>query len=126
MKNCYRNKKTGKIAGVCAGIADYFGMETWLARVILVSLFLLGAAGPVFILYIALWLILDVKPENENNASDFQDINVKNKSWQSGKTATEALEEVGNQLTKLEGRLQSLEYHATSKQFALKKQINDL
>ena len=29
-----RNAETGKIAGVCAGLADYLNIETWVVRLI--------------------------------------------------------------------------------------------
>ncbi|NRB25695.1 PspC domain-containing protein, partial [Shewanella sp.] len=29
-RTLYRLPQSGKIAGVCSGIADYFGFETWL------------------------------------------------------------------------------------------------
>lgn len=60
----YRLKSEGKIAGVCAGLADYFGIETWLVRIICVSGILLSGAFFVFA-YIALWFILEVKPGYE-------------------------------------------------------------
>jgi phage shock protein C len=57
----YRIPNQGKIAGVCAGIADYFGWEIWLVRVLMVSGVLFGIPWLVF-LYIAAWFILDKKP----------------------------------------------------------------
>lgn len=44
------------IAGVCGGIADYFGIDPTLIRVIFVVLGLL--AGPGLLLYLALWVVL--------------------------------------------------------------------
>ena len=40
-RTLYRIPQSGKIAGVCAGIAEYFAIETWLVRVLAVSIFLL-------------------------------------------------------------------------------------
>ncbi|MFC1404341.1 MULTISPECIES: PspC domain-containing protein [Streptacidiphilus] len=44
------------IAGVCAGIAERFGLTPWTVRV----LFLLSCLlpGPQFLVYLALWLLL--------------------------------------------------------------------
>ncbi len=39
-KKLYRNKQEGKIFGVCAGLADYFGIDVTLIRLILVVLVL--------------------------------------------------------------------------------------
>lgn len=57
----YKIKEQGRIAGVCAGLAEYFGIETWLVRILTVTAFLLMAPPFVFVAYIALWLILDDK-----------------------------------------------------------------
>ncbi len=50
-KELLRDDRNGKLAGVCAGIADYFGWEVWLVRLIVVTSVLLGLGGllPVFI-----------------------------------------------------------------------------
>ena len=38
-RTLYRIPQSGKIAGVCAGIAEYFNFETWLVRVLAASIF---------------------------------------------------------------------------------------
>jgi len=64
----YRNTSQGKLAGVCAGIADYFGWESWLVRILVVSGVLLGM-GWFIVIYIAAWFILDKKPANVGNVN---------------------------------------------------------
>ena len=125
-RTLYRNPKNGKVAGVCAGIADYFNFETWLVRVLAVSIFLLGGTGFVFVIYIALWMILDTKPVNLENKDQHKDIEIKNKVWQAGEPAKQALFDVSRQFSGLETRLQRLEKHVTSDNFDLKRQINSL
>lgn len=49
------------IAGVCAGIAEYFDMDPTIVRVIYVLLALCSAAFPGLILYIILALIMPEK-----------------------------------------------------------------
>ena len=46
-----------KIAGVCAGFAEYFDMDVTLVRLIWVGLVLLPPA-PGVIIYIVAWIIL--------------------------------------------------------------------
>ena len=36
-RNLYRDPQKGKIAGVCAGLADYFGVETWIVRLLAIT-----------------------------------------------------------------------------------------
>ncbi len=116
----YRIPQSGKIAGVCAGIADYFNFEPWLVRVLTVSIFLLGANGVVFLIYIVLWMILDIKP------SVVEKKEIKKKVWQAGEPATAALKDVSSRFRQLEIRLQNLEQHVTSDTFDLKREINNL
>ena len=125
-RTLYRNPKSGKIAGVCSGIADYFNFETWLVRVLAVSIFLLGGTGVVFVIYIALWMILDVKPQSLEYDDQHKDIEVKKKVWQAGEPAKRALFDVSRQFNGLETRLQRLEKHVTSDSFDLKREINSL
>ncbi len=56
-----RSKDDVKIAGVCAGIADFFGLDTTLVRV----LYLLATIFTAFagsIVYVILWMVV---PERE-------------------------------------------------------------
>jgi phage shock protein C len=46
------------IAGVCAGIAEYFGWEVTLFRVAFVLVSILSVAFPGILVYIVLWLLM--------------------------------------------------------------------
>ncbi len=60
-----RDPARGKLAGVCAGIAEYLGMETWVVRLVAVSLVLF--TGPTAILaYVLLAWLLDPKSESRH------------------------------------------------------------
>ena len=126
-RTLYRIPQSGKVAGVCAGIADYFNFETWLVRVSAASIFLLGGGGPVLFIYILLWVILDSKPGTErSDAKAHKDIEIKQKVWQAGEPAKMALRDVIDKFRGLERRLQKLECHVTSDNFDLKQEINNL
>lgn len=45
-----------KLAGVCAGLADYFGIDATIIRILFV-LFAVFAAGGILV-YIILWLVM--------------------------------------------------------------------
>ncbi|MFB0613640.1 PspC domain-containing protein [Aurantiacibacter poecillastricola] len=50
------DKRDGKIAGVCAGIANYFGINPLIFRLV----FLVGAIagfGSFILIYLAIWLL---------------------------------------------------------------------
>jgi phage shock protein C len=69
-KELYRLKRKGKIAGVCAGIAEYFGIEAWLVRIITVTAFLLLAGPFILVGYVALWFILEDKSDRALHANN--------------------------------------------------------
>jgi phage shock protein C len=46
------------IAGVCAGIAEYFGWGVTLFRVVFVLVSILSAAFPGILVYLVLWVVM--------------------------------------------------------------------
>ena len=53
-----RSRSNVMIAGVCAGIARYFGWDASLVRILYVLLSILSAGFPGTIVYIILWIIM--------------------------------------------------------------------
>ena len=149
----YRNTSQGKIAGVCAGIADYFGWETWLVRILVVSGVLLGM-GWFIVIYIAAWFILDKKSGNAanihrngqqaNNAQaqtaqqrtakqqrfdediTNESIKVKSRVWQAGEPPKQAFHDIRRKFKTLELELQVIERYVTSPEFTVSREINKL
>lgn len=50
-----------KIAGVCSGIAEYFGWDATLVRIVYAVLSVFSAGFPGLILYLILWLVIPQK-----------------------------------------------------------------
>ena len=46
------------IAGVCAGLADYFGWDPALVRVLYLLISIFSAAFPGVLVYIILWIVM--------------------------------------------------------------------
>ncbi len=62
MKRLYRSRTDRKIWGVCAGLANYFGVDPTLIRVIaVVSIFFSGAG---IIAYIIMAILVPLEPTN--------------------------------------------------------------
>ena len=142
----YRDAEQGKIAGVCAGIADYFGWETWLVRILVVSGVLFGM--PFLILgYVAAWFILDKAPEKtmsghqesgesqyakhhqqgkQNDDVSNESIKVKARIWQAGEPPKQALYDIRRKFRSLEGKVQAMEQFVTSAEFTVSREINKL
>lgn len=148
-KSLYRDPKRGKIAGVCAGLADYFTVEVWLVRIITITAFLLTTGPFVFVSYIAAWLILDKKPADEyqssnayvpsgsqgqsfsgkgyrNPSASSEKVCVKAKVWQAGMPPKQAFVNIQQRFIRSENRLRKLESYVTSKEFQLNREINRL
>lgn len=61
--------------GVCAGIANYFGIDPTIVRVIYAVIALCSAGMPMTILYIVLAIIMPREPENTDGYqyNEYQD-----------------------------------------------------
>ncbi|MCX6826951.1 MAG: PspC domain-containing protein [candidate division Zixibacteria bacterium] len=59
-KRLYRSRINSKIGGVCGGLAEYFGVDPTLVRLIAVALFLVHGVG--LITYIIAWIIMPKQP----------------------------------------------------------------
>jgi phage shock protein C len=55
-KRLYRSRSDRTIAGVCAGIADYFGWDPTLVRIGWIVLTFFGGSG--ILIYFVLWLVV--------------------------------------------------------------------
>ena len=60
-KKLYRNTREEKIAGVCAGLAEYFGIDPTLVR--LAWAFLVLCAGTGVLAYIVCAMVIPEKPD---------------------------------------------------------------
>jgi len=67
-KKLYRNTGNKMISGVCSGIADYFGIDVTLVRLIVAALTFFSACFPGIILYLIFALVVPVAPEAQNGA----------------------------------------------------------
>ncbi len=59
-KRLYRSTTDRMIAGVCGGIAEYFGIDPVIVRIVAVVLLVAGTAG--FWAYIILWIVVPNNP----------------------------------------------------------------
>ena len=148
-KQLQRDSENGKIAGVCAGLADYFGIETWLVRIATVAATLLIAGPFVPVFYIAAWFILDKKTIQPKTMASHQSANftgrnsrgkgwhndladenkkveVKSKVWQAGEPPKQAFHDIKEQFVRIEKRLRKIETYVTSSEFQLNREISKL
>ncbi len=77
-KRLYRDKEAGKMAGVCAGLSAYLGIEdpVWIRLIFIVSVLAGGIGGLV---YIALWVAIpEAKSSADRLAMKGEKINIQN------------------------------------------------
>ncbi len=60
-RHLYRSRQERIIAGVCGGLADYFGLDVSKLRIALLILILIG--GLSIWVYIILWLVVPQNPK---------------------------------------------------------------
>jgi phage shock protein C len=70
MKRLYRSEKDRMVAGVCAGLGEYFGIDPTLIRVAWVLATVLTAFFPLFIAYFVLAIIIPSKSEVKNGKKE--------------------------------------------------------
>lgn len=78
-KRLQRNTQNKVIAGVCSGLADFFGIDVALMRVIFILLLVAGYSG--FLIYLILWIVMPKARHAENQSYD----NAESTVAQSGK-----------------------------------------
>lgn len=61
-KKLYRSSSNGMLAGVCAGIAEYMGMDVTVVRIASVVLFLITGLIPFAIAYVVAAAIMPSSP----------------------------------------------------------------
>lgn len=61
MERKLRRSKNKQIAGVCAGIAEYFKLDVTLVRVLYVLISVISAAFPGIFVYLILWMIMPME-----------------------------------------------------------------
>lgn len=148
-RQLYRDPEHARIAGVCAGIANYFGIERWLVRILAVTGFFLLAGPFMLVAYVACWFILDKKPQGHDSvaantasnvfqhagkgwrnvtSSDSEEskVSVKTKVWQAGEPPKQAFHDISKRFAEAENRLRSMERYVTSREFQLNREISKL
>jgi phage shock protein C len=118
----YRNAEDGMIAGVCAGIADYFAFDLTITRVVVA----LGALffWPTFVIaYVILAILLDKRPAESTYRRTEQDSDIERKV-RAEPHAT--LHTVRHRFRELDRRMQKLEKYVTSERFKLDREFEGL
>ena len=117
----YLDKHNGKWSGVCAGIADYTGVDVTWVRVGAIILTIAGGFPWTFIAYFLVAWMADAKPYGlYENAED-------QKFWQGVRSnPTRSTAEVRSKFRDLDRRLADIEMMYTSRHSRLADEIDSL
>lgn len=116
----WRNTDRGILAGVCAGIADYIGVEPIVIRLVAV-LGLVFFFPPTIVVYVILALVLRPKPPALYQSPDEEAF------WRGVGTApADTLHSLKRKFADLEARLGHMESQVTSGDFDLHRRFRDL
>ena len=66
-KQLTRNPNDKIIAGVASGLADYFGIDTTIVRIIFLLMLLPGGVSPI--IYVILWIVMPERAVASNASS---------------------------------------------------------
>jgi phage shock protein C len=117
----YLDKQHARWMGVCAGIADYTGIDVTIVRIGMVLGTILGS-GALIIVYLAAGFIAPPKPRELNNES-VEDT----KFWQRVRAAPgRTVRDVRSKFRDIDRRLADVETYVTSSNSSLSREIEKL
>jgi len=118
----YRDKKHRLIGGVCAGLADYFGISRLVVRLLLlISLFMFTL--PTTVIYAVALFFLKDKPEEVANDEDEDE----KKLWQAmHRSPRDTMDTVRHRFSSMENRIRDMEAYLTSRKYKLDRAFDKL
>jgi phage shock protein C len=116
----YRIPRRGMIFGVCAGLADYFGFDLTVTRV-LVVMAALFTPPLVIVAYILLGFLLPVRSYSATEGNETDPVERQVRANPHG-----SLSNVRYRFRDLDARLQRLEKYVTSERYRLEREFEQL
>ena len=117
----YRDKRNGKIMGICAGIADYTGFDVSLVRICMIAALFLSSGSIIPVYFIAGW-VAPTKPRE----LDFAD-REERQFWQGVRASpARTARDIRSRFRDLDRRLADIESYVTSENRTLSREIEQL
>ena len=117
----YRDKRNGRWLGVCAGIADYTGLDVTLIRIATVLLTILGSGMTIIAYLIAGWMAPRKPVEFALETPE------QTKFWQGVRASpTRTVRDVRSRFRDIDRRLADVETYVTSSNSQLAREIEQL
>jgi len=116
----YRNREKAMLGGVCAGLADYFGFNLRVTRILAFIAFLM-AMPMTLLIYFGTVLLVPTGPDESRQPAYDPEFR---KAVRSAPAQT--LSDVRRRFQSLDGRLARLERYVTSSRFKLDQEFRNL
>jgi phage shock protein C len=117
----YLDKQNGKFMGVCAGIADYTGVDVTLVRIGTVLLTILGSGMTIIAYFVAGW----IAPRKPRELA--QETPEQAKFWQGVRASpARTVRDVRSRFREIDRRLAEVETYVTSSNSRLAREIEEL
>ncbi|HKU93453.1 MAG TPA: envelope stress response membrane protein PspC [Sphingomicrobium sp.] len=117
----YRDKRNGKVMGICAGIADYTGFDVSLVRICMIAALFLSSGSIIPVYFIAGW-VAPTKPRE----LDFAD-REERQFWQGVRASpARTARDIRSRFRDLDRRLADIESYVTSENRTLSREIEQL
>ena len=117
----YIDKRHGKVMGVCAGIADYTGVDVTFVRIGMVAAIVLGAGALLPVYFIAGWIAEDQPREVAAETKD------ERKFWQGVRASpSQSARDIRGRMREIDRRLADIEQYVTTENRSLAREIEQL
>lgn len=129
LRDLYRDPDRAWLAGVCAGLARYFGVEPWVLRLVVISLFLFNAFL-MFWAYIAGIALLARRPQGNRERYVSAAIRASDRSpapeLGSRLAPRPGMRSLRLRFADMEARTRRMEGYVTSREFTLQREFAGL
>ncbi len=117
----YRDKRKGKLFGVCAGIADYTGFDVRLVRICFLAAMFMGGGGNLPVYFIAA-LVTPTKPMSLERVDREEQ-----QFWQGVRASpARAARDISSRMKDIDRRLADIESYVTTENRTLAQEIEQL
>lgn len=128
-----RDRENGKLLGVCAGIASYYGLETWVVRLIALT-GLVFLTSVTLVGYFVAALLMDPSPWRKNKLRMRPPRRTRREGRRRNEESPEAysaiprqrLRDVSAEFDQMELKLRRMETHVTSGRYELHRELAEL
>lgn len=118
----YLDKRDGKVMGVCAGLADYTGLDVTLVRILLILAIICGGAGVLIPAYFITGWVASDRPR-ELRDSDPEET----KFWQGVRQSpSRSARDIKSRFRDIDRRLAQIEHYVTIENRSLAREIEQL